>query len=71
MNPDLYLGEAYTDGSLVIENGSIGDFLELIFITIGKPIFLESLIAELLLDKIDLGIFIPYFSIIFFDSNSE
>ena len=36
INPDLYLGEAYTDGSLVIENGSIGDFLELAFKNIGR-----------------------------------
>jgi len=36
INPDLYLGEAYTDGSLTIENGSIGDFLELAFKNIGR-----------------------------------
>ena len=36
INPDLYFGEAYTDGSLVIENGSIGDFLELAFKNIGR-----------------------------------
>ena len=28
-NPDLYFGEAYTDGSLVIENGTLTEFLEL------------------------------------------
>ena len=27
--PDLYFGEAYTDGSAVIENGSLTDFLEI------------------------------------------
>ena len=36
INPDLYFGEAYTDGSLIIENGSIGDFLELAFKNIGR-----------------------------------
>jgi len=36
INPDLYFGEAYTDGSLVIDNGSIGDFLELAFQNIGR-----------------------------------
>ena len=36
INPDLYFGEAYTDGSLVIENGSITDFLEIVFRNIGR-----------------------------------
>ena len=36
INPDLYFGEAYTDGTLVIENGSISDFLELAFQNIGR-----------------------------------
>jgi len=36
INPDLYLGEAYTDGSLTIENGSISDFLELAYKNIGR-----------------------------------
>jgi len=27
--PDLYFGEAYTDGTLIIENGSLTDFLEI------------------------------------------
>ena len=27
-HPDLYFGEAYTDGGIVIENGSLSDFLE-------------------------------------------
>ena len=36
INPDLYFGEAYTDGSLVIENGTITDFLELAFKNIGR-----------------------------------
>ena len=29
INPDLYFGEAYMDGSLVIENGSLTDFLDI------------------------------------------
>ncbi len=36
INPDLYFGEAYTDGSLLIKNGSIGDFLELAYKNIGR-----------------------------------
>ena len=27
--PELYFGEAYTDGSLVIENGSLTEFLDI------------------------------------------
>ena len=27
--PDLYFGEAYTNGSLVIENGSLTEFLDI------------------------------------------
>ena len=34
--PDLYLGEAYTNGSVVIENGSITDFLEIAMKNIGR-----------------------------------
>ncbi len=34
--PDLYFGEAYTDGSLVIENGTITDFLDLALKNIGR-----------------------------------
>jgi len=36
IDPDLYFGEAYTDGSLVIENGSLSEFLELAFKNIGR-----------------------------------
>ena len=36
IDPDLYFGEAYTDGSLAIENGSLTDFLELAFKNIGR-----------------------------------
>ncbi len=34
--PDLYFGEAYTDGSLKIENGTLTDFLELALKNIGR-----------------------------------
>ena len=34
--PDLYFGEAYMDGSLVIENGNISEFLDLAFKNIGR-----------------------------------
>ncbi len=34
--PDLYFGEAYTKGTLKIENGSISDFLEIALKNIGR-----------------------------------
>ncbi len=34
--PDLYFGEAYTNGSLRIENGSLTDFLEIALKNIGR-----------------------------------
>ena len=34
--PDLYFGEAYTDGKIKIENGSLTDFLELTMKNIGR-----------------------------------
>ena len=34
--PDLYFGEAYTDGTLEIENGSLTDFLEMTIKNIGR-----------------------------------
>ncbi|MDC0216289.1 cyclopropane-fatty-acyl-phospholipid synthase family protein, partial [Candidatus Pelagibacter sp.] len=34
--PDLYFGEAYTDGTIKIENGSISDFLDIAFKNIGR-----------------------------------
>ena len=37
--PDLYFGEAYTKGSLVIENGSLTDFLEIAFKIASKFLF--------------------------------
>ena len=36
INPDLYFGEAYMDGSLLIENGTITEFLDLAFRNIGR-----------------------------------
>lgn len=29
-NPDLYIGEAYMDGALTIENGTLSDFVEIL-----------------------------------------
>ena len=29
INPDLYLGEGYMNGSIVIENGTLTDFLDI------------------------------------------
>ena len=34
--PDLYLGEAYTDGTLIIENGSLTEFLEIAMKNLGR-----------------------------------
>ena len=34
--PDLYFGEAYMDGSLVIQNGTLTEFLDLAFKNIGR-----------------------------------
>ena len=36
INPDLYFGEAYTDGTLKIENGTLTDFLEIAYQNIGR-----------------------------------
>ena len=36
LNPDLYFGEAYTNGSLIIENGTLTEFLEIILKNIGR-----------------------------------
>ena len=36
INPDLYFGEAYMNGSLVIQNGTITEFLDLAFRNIGR-----------------------------------
>jgi len=34
--PDLYFGEAYMDGSIVIENGTLTDFLNIVLKNIGR-----------------------------------
>ena len=34
--PDLYFGEAYTDGDIEIENGSLTEFLEIVMKNIGR-----------------------------------
>jgi cyclopropane-fatty-acyl-phospholipid synthase len=36
LNPDLAIGEAYTDGALIVENGDIYDFLALCFSNLGR-----------------------------------
>ena len=36
INPDLYFGEAYTDGSLRIKNGTLTEFLNIAFKNIGR-----------------------------------
>ncbi len=36
LNPDLYFGEAYTNGSLIIENGTVTEFLEMALKNIGR-----------------------------------
>ncbi len=34
--PDLYFGEAYTDGSITIKGGSLSDFLDMALENIGR-----------------------------------
>ena len=34
--PDLYFGEAYSDGDIVIENGTLTEFLDLALMNIGR-----------------------------------
>ena len=36
LQPNLHFGEAYTDGDLIIENGSLTDFLDLALMNIGR-----------------------------------
>jgi len=36
IQPDLYLGEAYTEGKILIENGTLTDFLDLALMNIGR-----------------------------------
>ena len=35
-HPDLYFGEAYTDGEIIIENGTLTDFLDLALMNFGR-----------------------------------
>jgi len=37
--PDLYFGEGYSDGSIVIENGSLSDFLDIALMNLGRNEF--------------------------------
>jgi cyclopropane-fatty-acyl-phospholipid synthase len=34
--PDLYLGEAYSNGDILIENGNLTDFLDIVLMNIGR-----------------------------------
>jgi cyclopropane-fatty-acyl-phospholipid synthase len=36
LRPDLYFGEAYSDGDITIENGTLTDFLDLALMNIGR-----------------------------------
>ena len=36
INPDLYLGEGYMDGSIVIENGTLTEFLDIALKNVGR-----------------------------------
>ena len=36
INPDLYLGEGYMDGSIVFENGTLAEFLDIVLKNIGR-----------------------------------
>ena len=36
LHPDLYFGEAYTDGEITIENGTLTDFLDLSLMNFGR-----------------------------------
>ena len=37
-HPDLYFGEAYTDGEIIIENGTLTDFLDLALMNFGRGV---------------------------------
>ena len=43
--PDLYFGEAYSNGSLTIDNGNLTEFLEFASINTNPP-FLKSLVKN-------------------------
>ncbi|WP_415304559.1 class I SAM-dependent methyltransferase [Candidatus Pelagibacter sp. Uisw_090] len=36
IRPDLYFGEAYSDGDIIIENGSLTDFLDIALMNLGR-----------------------------------
>ncbi len=36
LHPDLYFGEAYTNGDIKIENGSLSEFLDLALMNFGR-----------------------------------
>jgi cyclopropane-fatty-acyl-phospholipid synthase len=36
LRPDLYFGEAYTNGDILIENGTLTDFLDIVLMNIGR-----------------------------------
>ena len=36
MHPDLYFGEAYTDGEIILENGTLTEFLDLALMNFGR-----------------------------------
>ena len=36
LHPDLYFGEAYTDGEIIIENGTLTDFLNIALMNFGR-----------------------------------
>ena len=46
LQPDLYFGEAYSDGDILIENGTLTDFLDLALMNIGRSEV--SLVSKLL-----------------------
>jgi len=49
LRPDLYFGEAYSDGDVIIENGTLTDFLDLALMNIGrgKLNFFSNLVNKL------------------------
>ena len=39
--PDLYFGEAYSEGNIIIENGTLTEFLNLALMNIGRKFMLD------------------------------
>ena len=39
LRPDLYFGEAYSDGSILIENGNLTEFLDMALMNLGRSEF--------------------------------